>query len=481
MNGEQEGKPGLAQKFLKYFPSVEKPTYKQSFNTRLKWTGFALLMYLVLSYITVYGVAPTKYEQFRFFEIVLGSKFGSIMTLGIGPIVTAGIILQLLVGSKLLDWDMKKPEGRRKFQTTNKILAVSFCFIEAIAFVLAGAVPVAGGFELVIFVILQLAMGGILVILLDELVSKWGFGSGVSLFIAVGVASQILVRAFSPLAATCTAWQFSTCIPSEGNPPIGLFWGFLLNLFSGNNVEALVDFIPLVTTVAVFLIVIYAQGIHVDIPLAFGGLRGFGRTWGLKLFYTSNIPVILTAALLANFQLMSRIGLQTTPEGLTCGLLGCFNKDGNPVSGLALYLSSPKNFLLSLVTTGLTSTDVIHGLIYLTFMAVGATIFSVFWVSTSGMDSKSVAEQIDGIGMQIPGYRKDPKVIESVLNRYIPPLTVLGGLTVGLLAAFADFVGAIGTGTGILLTVMIIYNYYEELSAQPLEEAHPMVRKLFGE
>jgi len=97
------------------------------------------------------------------------------------------------------------------------------------------------------------------------------------------------------------------------------------------------------------------------------------------------------------------------------------------------------------------------------------------------MDAKSVAGQIESIGMQIPGYRRDPRTIESVLSRYIPQLAVLGGITIGLLAAFADFTGALGTGTGILLTVSIIYNYYEELQQQNLQEAHPLVRKFLGE
>ena len=127
-------------KVTKYIPSVEKPTYKQTFNTRLRWTGVALLMYFILSAITVFGIdEAANFEQFRFFEIVLGSKFGSLMTLGIGPIVTSGILLQLLVGSKILDWDTTKPEEREKFQSWNKFLAVLLCFLEAAAFVLAGA------------------------------------------------------------------------------------------------------------------------------------------------------------------------------------------------------------------------------------------------------------------------------------------------------------------------------------------------------
>jgi len=97
------------------------------------------------------------------------------------------------------------------------------------------------------------------------------------------------------------------------------------------------------------------------------------------------------------------------------------------------------------------------------------------------MDALTVAEQVNEAGMQIPGYRKDPRVMAEVLNRYIPALAAVGGLLVGILAASADIIGALGTGTGMLLTVMIVYQYYEELSSQRLDEAHPLVRRLFGE
>ncbi len=481
---EEEEQKSFISKIAKFLPAVEKPLYKQSFNARLQWTGIALLMYLVLSNITVFGIDVSKVPQLTFFEIVLGSKVGSLMTLGIGPIVTAGIILQLLVGSKIIDWDMTKSESKKKFQTWNKTLAIAFAFIEAIAYVLAGAIgPPPSEVILLSFVILQLAAGGVLVIFLDELVSKWGFGSGVSLFIAAGVAGQILIRAFSPLAVcTLPGGAVGPCFPSELNPPTGLVWNVIGGIIFGNT-SALVDNLtPIIGTIAVFLLVIYVQAIRVEVPLAFSALRGFGRSWSLKLLYTSNVPVILTAALLANVQLMARAGMTTDLNtGLSCGLMGCLNSQGQPVSGFVYYLSSPRGLLLDIIKFQLTPSEVLRAFSYLTFLGLGAMLFSTFWVNTAGMDAKSVATQIESIGMQIPGYRRDPRIVESVLNRYIPPLAVLGGLTVGLLAAFADFLGAIGTGTGILLTVMIIYNYYEELRNQPLEEAHPWIRKIFGE
>lgn len=464
---KEEEKKGInIEKIAKYLPAVEKPTYKQPFNKRLMWVGIALISYIVLSHISVYGVGKSsELEALMVFQTLLGAKFGSLMTLGIGPIVTAGILLQLLVGSKIINWEMSKPEGRTKFQTWNKLLAITLCFVEGFAYVIAGAIPVTGGMAMVVFVVIQLAAGGIIVILLDEVVSKWGFGSGISLFIAAGVSTQIAIGLFSPFIAPNGRY-------------VGTLIGFAQSILINNTFIALQYVLPVMMTMVVFLVVIYTQNVRIDIPLVFSSMRGFGRTWSLKLFYTSNIPVILAAALIANFQLMGRIGLD---PATSCGYLACYDQSNNIKSGLLYYLTSPRNLMGEAIAGILTQSEIIRSFTYLIFMSIICMVFSVFWVSTSGMSSASVAEQIENTGMHIPGYRSDKKTMEGVLQKYIPSLSVLGGLAIGVLASFADFTGAIGTGTGILLTVMIVYNYYEELSAQPLEDAHPLIKKVLGE
>jgi preprotein translocase subunit SecY len=487
LDEQTEEKTPLIDKIAKFLPSVVKPTYKQSFNKRLVWTGIALVAYLLLANVTAFGVQRSNNPQLTFLEIVLGSRFGSLMTLGIGPIVTAGILLQLLVGSKIVNWDMTKPESRAKFQTWDKFLAIALAFVEGFAYVIAKAVPVTPGFIPYLIVTIQLAMGGIIAILLDEVVSKWGFGSGISLFIAAGVGSQIFVRALSPLSAACQPGNLGLCLPRVGNPPAGLLWTFFTELFTAAPLTTiLVPLLPIIATLVVFFIVVYIQGIAIDVPLSMSTMRGFGRNWSLKLLYTSNIPVILAAALLANLQLMGRIGSVPAANGLTCSQIACFDSNGRVVLGsipynIVYYLSSPNNLLGEVVTGTLVQSEIIRGITYLLFLTGAAMLFSVFWVSTSGMDAASVAEQIENTGMHIPGYRSDKRTMEQVLTKYISPLAVLGGLAVGLIAALADFTGALGTGTGILLTVMITYNYYEELSNQRLDEAHPVVRKILGE
>jgi len=442
---------------LQRIPGVTEPLERMSFKSKVKWTGIILLLFFIMGQITVYGVAPSSFEQFRFLEIILGSSFGSLMSLGIGPIVTSSIILQLLVGSKIIPWNLGTEEGKAMFQGTQKLLAVLFAFGEAIIYVVMGAVPAAAP-SLIWIVILQLAFGGIVVIFMDEVISKWGFGSGISLFIVAGVSKTMIVRMFNPLTQ---AGGF----PTTGNPPAGLI-PFFVTTVGAEPMAAMFALLPIVATIIIFMLVVYANAIKVEIPLAFGSVRGFGRRWPLKYFYTSNIPVILIAALLANIQLFARM---MSEQGLLW--LAEFDSLGNIITLSSMGLSA------LLTISGM---DLTRMLIYILVMIGGSILFSVFWVSTAGMDAKAVAGQIQSTGMQIPGYRRDVRIIERVLNRYIPVLAVVGGASVGFLAAFADFTNAIGTGTGILLATMIIYNLYEELATKHLEDMHPALRKMMA-
>ena len=163
-------------------------------------------------------------------------------------------------------------------------------------------------------------------------------------------------------------------------------------------------------------------------------------------------------------------------------LWGMLEGNGTPVSGLLHYITPPSGSTLSDIIIAVGSgvsvpANTYIWITYTIFLTLASVMFAVFWVSTSGMDSKSVSEQIQKVGLGIPGFRRDPRIIEKVLDRYIPYLAVLGGASVGILAAFADFTGALGTGTGILLTVMIIHNLYEDVVSKHMEDMHPALQK----
>ena len=226
-------------------------------------------------------------------------------------------------------------------------------------------------------------------------------------------------------------------------------------------------------TVAVFALVVYSQAMKIEIPLSFGRVRGHGIRWPLSFIYTSNIPVILVAALVANVQLWAQL-----LQNWNFPILGTLS-NGVGVSGLVSYLR-PQNLVGAALTNQLTLTMIGQASVYFIFFMVGSVIFSWFWMQTSGMDARSQAKNIMSSGLQMPGFRKDERVLERVLDRYIKPLTVLGGLAVGFLAAFADMTGALSSGTGILLTVMIVYRLYEEIARQHMTDMNPMLRKFMG-
>ncbi len=460
----------LLDSIIKNIPGVTKPAEKQNFKVRIRWTAIILVLYFFLSEVYIYGIAPGQIFQLKEIAALMGASFGTLMTFGIGPIVTASIMLQLFVGSGMVKWDMTTHEGKAKFQGTQKLLAYLFALIEAAAYTFLGAVQPVDFLPMTLFLIIfQLTLGGWLVILMDEVVSKWGFGSGVSMFIAAGIGKQLFISMFN-LAKSATG-EFVGIVPALFD-----------NILRGNvGFDVLsIYLVPIIATLFVFALVVYGQALRVEIPLAFGAFRGFGRKWPLKFIYTSNMPVILTAAVLINIEVWAKMLAKTAVEGTSkmCGLLGCY--EGNQaVSGLVHYVTPPSQFMLNVINMNIIPDEIIRVITYTVFMVAGSVVFSMFWVNTSGMDARSVANQILRSGMQIPGFRRDPRIIESVLQRYITPLAVLGGAFVGLLASIADFSGAIVRGTGLLLTVMIIYQMYEQLAMQHLEDMNPLVRKFF--
>jgi len=455
------------QTLINNLPEVAGPTQRRlSFKEKLKWTGIVLVLFFVLGLIPLFGLGQNALQQFEFLSVILGAEFGSIISLGIGPLVTSSIVLQLLNGAGIINFDLKTDDGKRKYQGTQKLLSLFFILFEGSVYVLMGGLAPEASyagtslyFQLELILIFQLFLGGLLIMFMDEIVSKWGFGSGISLFIAAGVSKSLFIRALSPF-------------PSPTNPeiPTGAIPALFKSVSTGDFITASLMIAAVLATVLIFVIAVYGQAMKVEIPLSFGRVRGHGIRWPLSFIYTSNIPVILVAALLANIQLWARL-----LERWGHPLLGTF-AGNTPASGFVSWINPP-NILHKLITGSLTFGDIGVALIYTVVMVGGAVLFSYFWVKTSGMDAESQAKQIMASGLQIPGFRRDPRIMERLLERYIGPLTILGGATIGVLAAFADILGALTHGTSLLLTIMIVYKLYEEIAKQHLYDMHPMMRK----
>jgi len=450
---------------IKYLPEVKLPGRKVPFKEKLMWTSVTVVLFFIMGTIYPYGVTKevlsSKIRGFEQMTMIFASSIGTITSAGIGPIVTASIILQLLIGAEMIDIDLKTKEGKALYQGTQKILTVLVAFFEAGALVVA--TNMVSGTGLVAFTIFQIALGSILLMYLDEIVSKWGIGSGISLFIAGGVAQTIITGSLNPL--TDAAGSFAGYIPN-----------FLSQMISGN--PDLILLMPLVATALVFVVVTFGESMRLEIPLSYGGVRGIGGRFPLKFFYVSNIPVILAHALLMNVRMWGE--LAGVSENMALSDMTFFQ---SIVFKITYYLQMGQLYGI-LQPSGwnmlLDFNVLFHLVIYLIVFIALCVLFGQFWVSTTGMSSENVAKQIEEGGMQIPGFRRDRRVIQSVLDRYIPQITIISSVAVGFVSVIADLMGALGSGTGILLTVGIIYRLYEELQKEQMADMSPMFRKFLG-
>src|SRR3989344_423072 len=308
---------------LHNLPEVKAPLEKKlSFNVKLKWTIAILAAFFVLSNIALYGADPGFLQQFEYLAIIMGTDFGSIISLGIGPIVMASIILQLLVGAQILEIDTSTSEGKKFFQGLQKLLVFFFILFEALVYVLMGGIKAAPGFTYI--VIAQLVLGGLAILFMDEVCHKLGFGSGVSLFIAAGVGWRLVAASFGFLGP-------------EGNlQASGAIIALIASLMKGDSTGTMLALAPIIVTIVLFLLVVWAQSLKIEIPLSYDRLRGYSMKWPLQFFYASVIPVILTAALIANLQLFGGLLQNWVGHATFLGNI----VDGRAVSGFLYWIDS---------------------------------------------------------------------------------------------------------------------------------------------
>ena len=467
----------FGHKIAQLLPEIKPPVRPPDVKERFIWTGIALFIFFLMYNVVALG-AQEAGGSFDFLQMITASKIGSLLTTSIGPIVLASIFLQLFAGAGIIDLDPRDPKQKVKFQELQKVLAIAIALIEAAIFVITGRVMLAEGVPPEIampLVVFQIAMGSVVILYLDEVVTKYGIGSGISLFIAAGVSFSIIGGA------------------------VGLIFGEtgVLGVIAGGGAEAipaaLLVLLPIIMTIIVWIVVSYGEGVKVEIPLAYQRARGLSPKLPLNLFYLSNIPVIFASALLMNVQLfaVALSGLSFDVGGVdVVDLVGYVDANNQLQDGL-LYLITPiygggqntvahVNFILNGVTPIFGIPEWVHAIVYVLFLSFVSVLFGKFWAETSNMDTKGMTDQLIQSGMQIPGWRTDRRMLEKILDKYIPPLIFLGSFLVGLLAGLADLSGALGTGTGILLTVGILYRTYQQLKRQKMLENTPFLNQLVG-
>jgi protein transport protein SEC61 subunit alpha len=313
--------------------------------------------------------------------------------------------------------------------------------------------------------------------LLDELLQKgYGLGSGISLFIATNVCETIVWKAFSP-----TTYNTGRGIEFEG-AIVALFHLLFTRSDKFRAIKEamyrtnLPNLSSLIATVGVFAVVIYLQGFRVEIPVKSNRMRGQQGSYPIKLFYTSNMPIMLQSALVSNIFFISQLLYKRFPENFFVRLLGVWtNEEDIPQdfasSGFAYYITPPQSVVEAMA-------DPLRFFIYVVFMLSACALFSKTWIEVSGSSPRDVAKQLKDQQLVIGGGHRDGSLYKE-LKKVIPTAAAFGGLCIGALSVTADLLGlnpfflilgAIGSGTGILLAVTIIYQYFEIFVKEQYEE-----------
>ena len=455
-----------------YLPQVPKPKKKLTLQKRLLWCGGILLIYMIMGQTPLFGASVPEFDFLAFARVIFASQQGTLVELGIGPIVTAGLLMQLLRGSDILKFDFKKPDERGVFQTATKMVTYIVIIAESAVYGIAVYGPGVTDPNVLYILIGQLMGASIIIMFLDETIQKgWGLGSGISLFIMAGVTQQILWSLFSPLAA---GDGFSIGIfPFIGQSAMA---GDLADVFFRYN--QLPSIFGLFLTAGILLILVYTQGIKIEIPIVSTKYRGFSAVYPIKLMYVSNIPVILASALTANAVFIGQMlwaNLNPANNSAIMNFLVQFDptSPSTPIGGLVYYITPPRGL-------DVVALDPMRAVGYVIFMIAIVIVFGKLWVELGGLSPKSAAKNLLDADVQVPGFRRSNQPIEALLNRYIPSVTLIGSGILGLLAGVSDVLGVFGSGIGMLLMVDILINYYNQLVKEQVEIVMPRLGALLG-
>ncbi len=449
-------------------PSAPKPARRPDLKRRLFFSFLALAVYFLMASTLVFPL-PLMPERPgiqlpTLINVVFASQRGTIAQLGIGPIVTAGLIVQILSGAKIIQLDLTKPEDRRVFTQAVKGLGMLIALVEGLGFAINYRYnPFVTG-----AIFLQFFFGALILMMLDETIQKgWGIGSGISLFILGGVARTVVWDMFSPVI-TADINQIYGFVPYVINGVMNgaiemnrLLFGYVAGLNA--TLPSLTGFITVIVLVSVL---VYLQQMKVNIPVTTQRLPGIKTKVPLQFLYVTNIPILLVGILFSNLLLFNNLASAYLANNAPW-LAEAF-------STVVYYLAPPRG-LLELAF------NPVRIAVYSVALLTLAVLFGMMWVEIAGLSPAAQAENLIKSGLQMPGLRRNPRILEAVLAKYIKPLTILSSLIVGSIALIADIFNAYGTGTGLLLATGIIQQIYSQIAYERALEMYPLLKRFIGE
>ena len=442
-------------------PYIQKPKRNIKTNEKLVWTGIVLFIYLTYSQIPLYGIYKTQdADPLHYMRVILASSRGTLSELGISPIITSSFLLSILRALRILSVDPNVKEDKIRFEQTMKFVAIVITFGQAIAYVVGGMygpVQEIGRINSILLVA-QLVIGGIIIIILDEILShKYGLISGISLFVATNISENFFWKCFSPFTITNQRG-----IEYEG--AVIAFFHFLITKKNKYKALSLAFFrqsapnlSQVLFTILIILLVIYLWKFKIEIKLCHKKMPGRSFSQPIKLFYSSTTPVIVMNTFISNISTFSQLIYQRYPNNLFVKLLGTWaHVDGEEIAtgGVAYFFTPPHSF----------SDLIIHPLksvVYILTILYVSGLFTQTVVALMGKGASDMARGLKHEGFFLEGMKENEEGIYKRLERIIPTVSFLCGMLIAFLQILADLIGAIGSGTGILLLVSTILEVQE--------------------
>jgi preprotein translocase subunit SecY len=463
---------------------VERPKRHVPLKTKLVFTIAILILYFALGNIPLFGLSPESLDLFgRWRALFAGQRF-SLSAVGIMPIINASIILQILAGPKIMKLDLTNPRDQAFYLSMQKLLVLCFVIFTSFTCVIGFYKPnqdIADLFGVSLrfiscLLFLQVFFGGMLIYYMEEVVSRWGICSGLGLFIVADVSHQIITGLInwmpgnSGLAAGVIPRWVQIAQQVE---PYKISDGGMVFLFEHH-------LIALITTVALFFLVVYLMCARIEIKIP-GYLRwrgGRGRVrFPIKFAHFSYaivVPLVflnLGRVLQASIQGLGRL---LYSRGNT--FFGAYDEMGTAVSGLVFYLHpiySPGDWfppLLHSVYPNIAGWQIaVRIATDMSIMVTCAMIIALLWIKlTPGLETRDVRAMVRESGLPIYGHSRDLKAIKRAVDRYTTRIVMMGCGVLGALLVIANMFGTLGLVSVLylIIAVIVIYASYEEITSE---------------
>ena len=468
---------------LSKIPMVERPKRHVPLETKLLFTIAILILYFALGNIPLFGLSPETMDLFgRWRALFAGQRF-SLSAVGIMPIINASIILQILAGPKIMKLDLTNPRDQAFYLNMQKLLVLCFVVFTSFTCVIGFYKPnqdIADLFGVSLrfiscLLFLQVFIGGMLIYYMEEVVSKWGICSGLGLFIVANVSHQIITGLISPIHVG--EWAVGV-IPrwieiAQQVEPYKMSDGGMVFLFEHH-------LIALITTVAMFFLVIYLLSARIELKIQ-GYLKRRGSRRRIRFpikfvhfSYAFVVPLVflnLGRILQANIQAIGRV---LWSRGNT--LFGTYDECGNAVSGLMYYLDpiySPWDWfppLMHSVYPNIAGWQIaVRVAADMSIMVTCAMIIALLWIKlTPGLETRDIRAMVRDSGLPIYGHSRDLKAIKRAVDRYTTRIAMMGCGFLGALLVIANMFGTLGLVSVLylIIAVIVIYASYEEITSE---------------